>query len=85
MQTNFLMSWGNIFTFCTFEFAFFSFYAESAKWLEFIIGSVAIQCSLSSSDLIPLKVYVIPIKIILRVRIIFWNQYMKFLNVSFYV
>lgn len=60
MQTDFLMVLGNMFTFETFEFAFFFFFkAQSVNWLEFVIyGSVAIQSSLSLSDPIPMEVYV---------------------------
>lgn len=77
---------GNLFTILTFEFAFFSFYTESVNWLEFIIyGSAVIQYSLSSSDPIPMQVYVSLMKIILQVRVVFWNHYGVFPNVLFYV
>lgn len=86
MQTDFLMVLGNIFTFQTFEFAFSSFYAESVNCLEFIIyGSAAIQYSLSSSDPIPVKVYVTLMKNILQVKFISWSHYMMILNVLFHV
>lgn len=82
MQTDFLMILGNIFTFQTFEFAFSSFYAESVNWLEFVIyGSAAIQYSLSSSEPIPMKVYVTLMKNVLKVKNISWNHYMMFINV----